>query len=44
MTQNVSFEEELDFDELEMSAPSSEEVEITATSGEAETAKHTGDR
>ena len=40
MTQNVSFEEELDFDELEMSAPSSEEVEITATSGEGELYEH----
>ena len=40
MTQDVSFEEELDFDELEMSAPSNEEVEITATSGEGELYEH----
>ena len=40
MTQNVSFEEELDFDELEMSEPSQESVEITATSGEGELYEH----
>ena len=36
----MSFEEELDFDELEMPAPSNEEVEITATSGEGELYEH----
>ncbi len=40
MMQDVSFEEELDFDELEMSAPSNEEVEINATSGEGELYEH----
>ena len=40
MTQNMSFEEELDFDDLEMSEPSQESVEITATSGEGELYEH----